>query len=463
MKLDDHQVDAFLIAAATGNTQVSDDEYQQIFEGQGKREYIINYLAGLADEGMDLARYCYLAVGAADGSEPAEVLKRTPVNVAAMIEISDAGAQMARENAARLPDGKQLNVMQGDVMDRIADVGNWIKQEHPDVSGVILSLQAVLHELPNRCRSFDFDEFLAKAFSPFENCVFLAGEPVQPSNWPQRVEISIENVSSEKLAKAAEYVSNHLRFDDVRITAMHGGWVQMESTLAVEVLHKLVRSRTQAEFVYEIGERLTQFSSGEIMAAIGKHLQSDSVQYKERTSDGFLKAYREAGVRVRDTAATPLDPPLTHARFLTLFDDRFNSKLVTTSAPPAAANPPAATPEAGPETKTETGWTLRGTNPEPGKEKHISFRLAPGQFAAHNGELTLGRKPEAAALVIDNTTISKAHAVLAHRDGMLTIRDNHSSNGTTRNSAPLEPGEAVPLNAGDHLRLGEVTLRLYRE
>lgn len=445
MKLDDHSVDEFLTAAATGSAHVSDDEYQQIFEGQGKREYIINYLKRLSNEGAELADYCYVAVGAADGSEPLEVLDRTPIHVSAMIEISDAGAQLARENASKLPEGKHLNVLQGDVMDRIADVGEWIAQEHPQISGVILSLQAVLHELPNRCRSFDFDEFLANAFSPFANCIFLAGEPVQPSNWPDVVEISIENVSSKKLAKAAEYVSNHLRFDNHKIIPMHGGWVKMESTLAVEVLHKLVRSRNQAEFVYEIGERLTQFNSREIIAAIGKHLPSAAIQYKERTSDGFLNAYLEAGVQARDTEANPLEPPLTHARFLTSIKDDFNSKKIT---PLDSDHPP------------QQGWTLEGTNPEPGKEPTVHFQITPEQFGRYGGEITLGRKPDAAQLVIDNTSISKAHAVLTQQNSNLTVRDNHSSNGTKVNGNTIPADQSTQLHAGDQLQLGEVTVSI---
>jgi len=429
MKLDDKNVDEFLTAAATGSAHVSDDEYQQIFEGQGKREYIINYLQKLSDEGANLEDYCYLAVGAADGSEPMEVLDRTPINVSAMIEISDAGAQLARNNAGKLPDDKHLNVLQGDVMDRIADVGEWVKQEHPQISGVVLSLQAVLHELPNRCRSFDFDEFLANAFSPFENCIFLAGEPVQASNWPELVEISIENVSAKKLAKAAEYVRNHLRFDDIKIIPMHGGWVKMESTLALEVLHKLI----------------TQFNSKEIISTIGKHLPSASIKYKERTSDGFLAAYKEAGVQARHVDGKPLDPPLTHARFQTLLTDDFNSKKIE---PKDSQN------------ITHHGWTLEGKNPEPGKETNVYFQLTPEELERKGGEITLGRKSDAADLVIDNTSVSKSHAILAQKDSKLTVRDNSSSNGTKVNGKTLSSGQSHQLSAGDQLQIGEVTVSI---
>ncbi len=119
------------------------------------------------------------------------------------------------------------------------------------------------------------------------------------------------------------------------------------------------------------------------------------------------------------------------------------------SAPPAA--PAASTAPTG-------AWALQGSNPEAGKSPNVHFQLTADQFQRYGGHVTIGRKPGVAHLVIDNTSISKAHAIVSFNNGVLSVRDNSSSNGTSVNGARLAPGQQVTLNAGDQLLLGEVAL-----
>jgi len=141
-------------------------------------------------------------------------------------------------------------------------------------------------------------------------------------------------------------------------------------------------------------------------------------------------------------------------------------KIVDSSAPqqsaspqgPPPISPPSPTPAPAPT--TSKSWTIQGNNPEPGKSPNIHFQLTSEQFERYGGEITLGRKPGAAHLVIDNTSISKAHAVITPQGSTLTVRDNNSSNGTKVNGNRISPGQSATLNAGDKLQLGEVSMTI---
>lgn len=131
-------------------------------------------------------------------------------------------------------------------------------------------------------------------------------------------------------------------------------------------------------------------------------------------------------------------------------------------SPPPISNPsPTPAVESTPATPSSSQeWTLQGNNPEPGKSPNIHFRLTPEQFQRYGGEITLGRKPGAAHLVIDNTSISKAHAIITQEGTSLTVRDNNSSNGTKVNGNRISPGQSTALRAGDTLQLGEVSMTI---
>jgi len=73
------------------------------------------------------------------------------------------------------------------------------------------------------------------------------------------------------------------------------------------------------------------------------------------------------------------------------------------------------------------------------------------------GAISIGRAT-GRGIVIDDTRISRDHAVLAPVRGGWTIADRGSANGTTVNGERLEPQQARPLVAGDVIGLGPVEL-----
>jgi pSer/pThr/pTyr-binding forkhead associated (FHA) protein len=73
------------------------------------------------------------------------------------------------------------------------------------------------------------------------------------------------------------------------------------------------------------------------------------------------------------------------------------------------------------------------------------------------GVATLGRS-QGAKVLLDDTSVSAQHALLRALDGVWTIEDLGSRNGTLVNGRPIS--EAVELACGDSLQLGRVRLRL---
>ena len=74
------------------------------------------------------------------------------------------------------------------------------------------------------------------------------------------------------------------------------------------------------------------------------------------------------------------------------------------------------------------------------------------------GNTTIGRTPDN-GIVLDDTQVSRCHAMLLVRDGAVLLLDMESSNGTSVNGAPALPDEPVLLADGDVVVIGRVLLR----
>ncbi|MGB1260240.1 MAG: trypsin-like peptidase domain-containing protein [Akkermansiaceae bacterium] len=109
---------------------------------------------------------------------------------------------------------------------------------------------------------------------------------------------------------------------------------------------------------------------------------------------------------------------------------------------------------------TPRGWMIQGTNPENAANSNVHFQITPEQFQRYGGNISLGRKAGVAHFILDNTSVSKVHAILGLTGSTLTIRDNQSSNGTQINGRRLAPGQELGLNHGDKVQLGELILSI---
>ena len=73
------------------------------------------------------------------------------------------------------------------------------------------------------------------------------------------------------------------------------------------------------------------------------------------------------------------------------------------------------------------------------------------------GSLTVGRLPDN-SLQLDGKSVSRKHAELSVKDGVVTLTDVGSSRGTLLNGEKVEAGEGVRLAPGDEIRIGEFRL-----
>jgi hypothetical protein len=77
-----------------------------------------------------------------------------------------------------------------------------------------------------------------------------------------------------------------------------------------------------------------------------------------------------------------------------------------------------------------------------------------------DGEVVLGRKPEAGVQATGDRYMSGRHARFNARGGRVTVTDLDSKNRTFVNEQPLPPHQERALNPGDTVRMGNTVLRL---
>jgi hypothetical protein len=76
-----------------------------------------------------------------------------------------------------------------------------------------------------------------------------------------------------------------------------------------------------------------------------------------------------------------------------------------------------------------------------------------------DGELTIGRG-SGCDVVIDDTRVSRTHAIVTRGRGGWLVTDAGSSNGTTLNGRLLTPQVAQPIRVGDRIGIGPAELRV---
>jgi hypothetical protein len=336
-----------------------DASYQSIFSDEGfrKSQYVIDDLdAKVAQHGLELSEFALISIGGSDGSELEALLRASRINSGFLLEMSSAACARARGRAADLAkNGKRLEVIEGDAVDRIGDA--FARVRDLGLSGIVVSAQAILHELPWRSSSYiDSNRFLGRLFSEFPKTIFYAREPCKPREWPPEVEFHVPGIRGERLHQLITMVSRHFGQDDSRFQVQPDDYVICESGIAVEVLHKLLRCQTVAQFRYEMGERLTALNAEDVRQFLIVFCGGASnVQAQWLSTAGFRESYAATNVVARN--------PLFHKAFLPVPDTHVLFKAIRLPANTETRAPPSRAPGSARSSKPKSKRDIEQTSP----------------------------------------------------------------------------------------------------
>ena len=94
------------------------------------------------------------------------------------------------------------------------------------------------------------------------------------------------------------------------------------------------------------------------------------------------------------------------------------------------------------------------------KNQKFAFDVAFDKLARAPEGMSIGRAGDQCDFVLPHATVSRRHARLQFKGEALQVEDLGSTNGTAVNGAIIKPGQPVPLQSGNRLRLGDVELAI---
>lgn len=309
-----------------------DEEYQSIFKDEGDRKshYILEQFNTNEEiKNENLSKYVFVSIGGADGSEAESILMNSNIEKAILLELSTSGCESARKKSKKLSKelNKELIVCEGDATQKLDEVIQIMENynETDKINGLVLSIQSVLHELPRRSKNFRLSVFFGQLFSIFENNMFFCREPIKITGLPDIIEIKVGDSDPKRLTVLADLIDNKLSLSKIKTTPVAGGFINIDSTLGIELLHKLLRSKSVSEFKHELGEQLTSVDPDIIIKHIEKSIGKSTVRKEQFTTDGFKNAWDEHSVEIRDEEGHNLSLPITHARFIAISINKTNN------------------------------------------------------------------------------------------------------------------------------------------
>lgn len=283
------------------------EQYGKAFHGsaRSKAKHVIEVFRKPGNPLRDL-RPVLVSVGGADGEELQCLLEGTSATVGILLERSRDLAIRARERQHHLPDGKRIDVFEGDagaqistVIRRAADI-----VRSGEAECLLVSCHAVIHELFDRSpNGFDPPGFFGSIFEHHEIPTwFTYREPGVPEKWPEVVLIEADCPPAALRDLAEEIRRRHPALEALRpIPQAIGDHLRAHRDLAMEVICKLFYI---GDLSYELEERSTSVNHQELVAflllAIGDNAKRErrgDVTSSSAPTDSFESLWKELKLR----------------------------------------------------------------------------------------------------------------------------------------------------------------------
>ncbi|TYK21724.1 uncharacterized protein E5676_scaffold859G00940 [Cucumis melo var. makuwa] len=98
-----------------------------------------------------------------------------------------------------------------------------------------------------------------------------------------------------------------------------------------------------------------------------------------------------------------------------------------------------------------------------GEWKHIGSKVEmPDAFEIVSNEVTVGRLPDKADIVIPVATVSGQHARIKNQEDKLLVIDLDSTNGTFIDDKRLNPGVVAAVSSGNCITFGDIHLAMFQ-
>jgi len=235
-----------------------------------------------------------------------------------LLEWMDAAAETGKQRAKKLKNetGAEFEVITGDAGQKLevcqGFLEKWRREPRSKINGLLISAQAVLHELPDR---FNIHKLCA-LYDGFDTLLFHSREPCRPSpdsGWAEDVQLRVPGVPGEKLAASASLLQKHFgdRFREPgdahfrrEVFRVGKDYVQMPGFVAVEFLHKFLRCGGPRSLRHEMQECLVSLNPNTLRNQLATVFGGVTLVMLEPTvSSGFREAYLKFGIQARRAAS----------------------------------------------------------------------------------------------------------------------------------------------------------------
>ena len=236
-----------------------DSDYQATFRatGDNKAKRYSEYLREVCPA-AEQESFAFVSIGAADGSEIDYVSQRFRFKKFIACEPSQDGAMSLQSLSTVLASKEiELRVLSGDIWEKRHEISSAISEWA--LSGVVVSAQSVLHELPYRSQRRDFASLFLQLISFSRKCIFLSSDPTgNIGSWPQNVVVSSTKLSAQSIYQLSRLIHQNF-FPEKDQPELIGVQVHCDAQIALEVIYKLAYWNGNARLEYELEECLSKF------------------------------------------------------------------------------------------------------------------------------------------------------------------------------------------------------------